>query len=182
MKVIQTQFRGLCILEPKVFEDQRGYFMEAYSAQTLKDVGLEANFVQDNQSFSGANVVRGLHFQNAPYAHSKLIRVLSGTILDIALDLRRDEPTFGKHFAMELSSRDKKQLYIPKGFAHGFRVLEGDTTIFYKCDTYYYPQSEGGILYNDPALSIDWGISDDNVIVSEKDKKNPLLANATFNF
>ncbi|MEJ1239087.1 dTDP-4-dehydrorhamnose 3,5-epimerase [Chryseolinea sp. T2] len=182
MKLIETGFRGLAALEPKVFGDARGYFMESYNARVLTDLGLEANFVQDNQSFSTQGVVRGLHYQNAPYAQTKLVRVLQGKILDVVVDLRRAEPTFGKWFSVELSSENKKQLYVPKGFAHGFAVLSDTAEILYKCDAYYNKESEGGLYFNDPALKIDWQISPDAAVLSDKDRVNPMLINAVHNF
>ncbi len=182
MKVTKTEFEGLCVLEPAVLEDARGYFMESFNARVLENAGLKADFLQDNQSFSTAGVLRGLHYQSAPYAQTKLVRVLAGTILDVVVDLRREQPTFGKCFTIELSSRNKKQLYVPKGFAHGFSVLGDSAAILYKCDNYYNRDSEGGILYSDPALSIDWRLPEDKIVLSEKDARNPRLAEATFKF
>ncbi|MBA4056402.1 MAG: dTDP-4-dehydrorhamnose 3,5-epimerase [Marivirga sp.] len=182
MKLIETGFTGLYILEPIVFEDARGYFMESFNVRTLINAGLEANFIQDNQSFSVEGVLRGLHYQNVPYAQTKLVRVLSGSILDVVVDLRKDEPTFGKNYTVELSSENKRQLYVPKGFAHGFSVLSGSAEILYKCDNYYNREAEGGLLYNDPVLGIDWGIPENKIILSDKDAKNPTLAKATFIF
>ncbi|MGC3945935.1 MAG: dTDP-4-dehydrorhamnose 3,5-epimerase [Chryseolinea sp.] len=182
MKLIETGFRGLAVLEPKVFGDARGYFMESYNARVIADLGLEANFVQDNQSFSTQGVVRGLHYQNAPHAQTKLVRVLHGKILDVVVDLRRAEPTFGKWFSVELSSENKRQLYVPKGFAHGFAVLSDTAEILYKCDAYYNKESEGGLYFNDPALKIDWQISPDAAVLSDKDRVNPMLTNAVYNF
>jgi dTDP-4-dehydrorhamnose 3,5-epimerase len=182
MKLIETGFKGLVLLEPKVFGDNRGYFMESYNAKMLKSLGLDAEFIQDNQSSSKYGVVRGLHYQNAPYAQTKLLRVLSGTILDVVVDLRRDQPTFGKPYAIEISAENKRQIYVPKGFAHGFSVLSEAAEILYKCDNYYHPEAEGGVLYNDPALSIDWGIKHELISLSEKDKKNPVLAEAIIKF
>lgn len=182
MTVTETGFNGLAILEPKVFADSRGYFMESYNVRALKELGFDANFIQDNQSFSTSGVVRGLHYQNAPHAQTKLVRVLQGRILDVVVDLRRGESTFGKWYSVELSSENKKQLYVPKGFAHGFAVLSETAVILYKCDEYYSKESEGGLLYNDPSLSIDWGIPPDSVILSDKDRLNPILVNANFKF
>lgn len=182
MTLTETGFRGLVILEPRVFGDARGYFLESFNARALEQLGLDARFVQDNQSFSTAGVVRGLHYQNAPYAQTKLVRVLAGRILDVVVDLRREEPTFGKSYAIELSADNKKQLYVPKGFAHGFAVLSESAELFYKCDNYYNKGSEGGLYYNDPVLEIDWRIPDSKVVLSEKDSVNPLLADAIFNF
>lgn len=182
MKVTETGFRGLAVLEPKVFGDARGYFLESFNARVLGQLGFDAGFVQDNQSFSTAGVLRGLHYQNAPYAQTKLVRVLAGRILDVVVDLRREEPTFGKWYSVELSSENKKQLYVPKGFAHGFAVLSETAEILYKCDNYYNKESEGGLYYDDPALNIDWGVSKDQVILSDKDKVNPMLDKATYFF
>ena len=182
MNLIQTSFKGLVVLEPKVFGDSRGYFMESYSARTLQELGLPADFVQDNQSFSTAGVVRGLHYQNAPHAQTKLVRVLSGSILDVVVDLRRTEATFAKWYAIELSAENKRQLYVPRGFAHGFAVLSESAEILYKCDNYYNKQSEGGLYYNDPAIGIDWRGLADNALLSEKDNVNPMLADATYFF
>jgi dTDP-4-dehydrorhamnose 3,5-epimerase len=182
MTLTETGFKGLVILEPSVFGDARGYFFESFNARALEQLGLDARFVQDNQSFSTAGVVRGLHYQNAPYAQTKLVRVLAGSILDVVVDLRREEPTFGKSYTIELSAGNKKQLYVPKGFAHGFAVLSESAELFYKCDNYYNKGSEGGLYYNDPVLEIDWRIPDSGVVLSEKDSVNPLLADAIFNF
>ena len=156
MQVIKTDFRDLIVLKPKVLGDERGYFMESYNREALLKEGIDIIFVQDNQSSSVKGVLRGLHFQNAPYAQTKLVRVLSGSILDVVVDLRKGEKTFGKYFSIELSSDNKKQLLVPKGFAHGFIVLSERAEVFYKCDKYYQPSAEGGIFYNDPALDIDW--------------------------
>jgi dTDP-4-dehydrorhamnose 3,5-epimerase len=182
MKLIETGFQGLVLLEPKVFGDNRGHFMESFNLKTLKGLGLDAEFIQDNQSRSHHGVIRGLHYQNQPYAQTKLLRVLSGTILDVVVDLRRDQPTFGKHYAVELSAENNRQIYVPKGFAHGFSVLSEVADVLYKCDNYYHPEAEGGVLYNDPALKIDWGIQFDKISLSEKDKKNPVLAEAIIRF
>lgn len=182
MKLSETGFNGLYILEPAVFKDNRGYFMESYNEKVLSGLGLRTDFIQDNQSFSTAGVIRGLHFQNAPYAQTKLVRVLAGSILDVVVDLRREEPTFGKNYTIELSAENKKQLYVPKGFAHGFSVLSQSAEILYKCDNYYNKEAEGGLLYNDPVLEIDWGIPLHLVVLSDKDAKNPPLADAHFKF
>lgn len=182
MKLSETGFKGLVVLEPRVFGDARGYFMESFNARTLGDLGMDAKFVQDNQSFSSFGVVRGLHYQNAPHAQTKLIRVLSGRILDVVVDLRRSESTFGKWYSVELSSENKKQLYVPRGFAHGFSVLSDTAEILYKCDSYYNKESEGGLYYDDPTLGIDWGIPTEKVLLSEKDKLNPMLVSAVFSF
>lgn len=176
MRVIKTDIEGVYILEPEIFGDNRGYFFESYNAQRFKEAtGLDVVFVQDNESRSSEGVVRGLHFQLPPYAQSKLVRVVAGAILDVAVDIRRGSPTFGQYVAVELSGDNHRQLFIPRGFAHGFRVLRGDAILQYKCDNMYAPQSEGSILWNDPALNIDWGISADRAILSAKDTTAPTL-------
>ncbi len=175
MKVTETPFDGLRILEPRVFEDTRGFFFESYNSQSLAKVGIKIEFVQDNQSRSSQHVIRGLHFQHPPHAQTKLVRVLQGTILDAVVDLRSDQATFGKVFTVKLSSDNKKQLIVPKGFAHGFSVLSPFAEILYKCDTYYSPGHEGGIRYNDPDLGIDWEVPGGLEIVSHKDLALPGL-------
>lgn len=182
MRLIETGFDDLYIIEPKVIEDERGYFMESYHYEVLKSKGVDIRFIQDNQSRSRKGVLRGLHFQNAPYAQTKLIRTLSGTILDVALDLRKEKSTFGKVFTLELSAQNKKQVLVPKGFAHGFLVLSDEAEILYKCDETYHPEAEGGIICTDPELNIEWGISLDQVILSKRDQQHPTLAKAKFNF
>jgi dTDP-4-dehydrorhamnose 3,5-epimerase len=182
MNVVSTDFKGLLVLEPMVLGDSRGYFMESYNKKTLLDVGIDVNFIQDNQSSSKRGVLRGLHFQNAPHAQSKLVRVLSGSILDVVVDLRKDQSTYGKYFSLELSADNKKQLLVPKGFAHGFVVLSEQAEVFYKCDEYYQSQADGGILYNDPALAIDWKFKTEELTLSEKDKTHPTLSIAKFKF
>lgn len=176
MRVIKTDIDGVYILEPEIFGDNRGYFFESYNARRFKEAtGLDVVFVQDNESRSSEGVVRGLHFQLPPYAQSKLVRVVAGAILDVAVDIRRGSPTFGQYVAVELSGDNHRQLFIPRGFAHGFRVLRGDAILQYKCDNMYAPQSEGSILWNDRALNIDWGISADRAILSAKDTTAPTL-------
>ena len=182
MVVRNTPIKDLLILEPQVFEDSRGYFFEAYNKQKLVNAGLNIDFVQDNQSKSSYGVLRGLHFQKNPKAQTKLVRVLEGAIFDIAVDCRIGSPTFGKWFGIELSSENKKQLLVPQGFAHGFSVLSQTTIVFYKCDELYSPEYDAGIAYNDPTLNIDWKIPAENIILSEKDKKLPLLKNVEINF
>ena len=182
MNVIKTEFPELFIIEPKVFGDARGYFFESYNEKIMTDAGIQTVFRQDNQSFSKYGVVRGLHFQLNPYSQTKLIRVLEGMIYDVALDLRKGSPTFGKWFGIELSAINKRQLYVPNGFAHGFSVLSEHTIILYKCDNFYHPQSEGGILYNDPALGIDWKVDTDKAIISDKDKILPTFDQVETNF
>lgn len=180
MPFSETGIPGLLIFEPKVFQDSRGHFFESYNTQTFLQQGINIKFVQDNQSKSCYGVIRGLHFQNPPHAQSKLVRALAGRILDVAVDIRTGSPTFGKVFAIELSAENKKQLFIPAGFAHGFSVLSEVAEVMYKCDNYYNKESEGGIIYNDPALNIDWQIPADKAIVSEKDLINaPLEAQSS---
>ena len=168
MKVQQTGFEGLYIIQPSVFEDKRGYFFESWNQQKFRDQGLDFKFVQDNQSMSAANVLRGLHFQVPPWEQGKLVQVTQGSALDVVVDLRKDQPTFGQNYKLVLSSREKNMLWIPPGFAHGFLTLEDNTVFFYKCTQLYNKESERAILWNDPQLNIDWGI--ENPVVSEKDK------------
>ena len=175
MQITPTPFSGLFLITPKVFGDQRGYFFEAWNEKQWADAGIQAAFVQDNQSGSMANVIRGLHFQVPPHAQAKLVRVVRGGVLDVVVDLRRKEPTFGQHFSVELSDKNHQMLYIPEGFAHGFRTLENDTVFFYKCTQFYHKESERSILWNDPDLGIDWGT--DKPILSEKDQDAPLFRN-----
>lgn len=179
MKVTETFLKGCFIVEPQLFSDQRGYFFESFNADKFnKAIGKEVNFVQDNQSFSKRGVVRAIHYQTGEYAQAKLVRVLSGKVLDVAVDLRKDSPTFGKHFSIELSSENKKQLFIPRGFGHGFAVLSETAEFFYKCDNYYNKVSEGGIIFNDAELNIDWKLREEEIQVSEKDKQLPNFKNA----
>ncbi len=173
MNVFPTAFRDLIILEPVLFKDERGFFMEAYNQRTFSALGLNYNFIQDNHSKSRYGVLRGLHFQKAPYAQTKLVRVLSGRILDVVVDLRAEEPTYGRHLSVELSAENGRQLLVPKGFAHGFVVLSEHAEVLYKCDEYYNKDSEGGIRFDDPDLKIDWSIPHDRIIISEKDLKLP---------
>lgn len=175
MPFIPTTFPGLMVVEPKIFEDSRGYFFEAYNERSFGENKINISFVQDNQSCSSYGVVRGLHYQAPPYAQTKLVRVLSGIILDIVVDLRSGSPAYGQVFSIELSAENKKQLLVPKGFAHGFSVLSEKAEVLYKCDEYYHKESEKGILYNDPALGIDWKIPANKVVVSDKDKLLPLF-------
>jgi len=182
MKIIETPIPGLFVLEPRVFADERGYFFESYNESKFKKEGLVYQFVQDNESKSHHGVIRGLHYQLEPYAQTKVIRVIRGTVYDVAVDLRKGSPTFGKWFGVEVSATNKKQFYIPKGFAHGFSVLSKYAIFSYKCDNFYNPASEGGVRYDDPALGIDWLIDKKEAIVSEKDKILPLLDDAKMNF
>lgn len=182
MPFIETGFPGLLVFEPAVFEDIRGYFFESYNEKIFNSQGIETRFVQDNQSSSFYGVIRGLHYQLNPKAQSKLVRVLTGKILDVVVDIRKGSPTFGKNFTLELSANNRKQLYIPKGFAHGFSVLSEKAEVFYKCDEFYSREHEGGIQHNDPELYIEWGIPEDKKVVSEKDGSFPLFANCKNNF
>ena len=175
MKVIKTDIEGVFIIEPIVFEDERGYFFESYNQADLKKQGIDYNFIQDNQSKSKYGTIRGIHFQKGEFSQAKLVRVLEGTVLDVAVDLRKNSPTFGKHVAVELSAENKRQLMIPRGFGHGFSVLSETAVFAYKCDNVYNKASECGIRYNDPTLNIDWKINTDKAILSEKDKHNFLL-------
>ena len=170
---IPTTLPGLTIIEPAVFEDDRGFFFESYNEKYYRDNGVIMEFVQDNQSHSIYGVIRGLHFQSPPYSQTKLVRVLQGTIIDVAVDLRKGSPTYGQSFSIELSHDNKKQLLIPKGFAHGFSVLSETADVLYKCDAYYHKDSESGILFNDPDLAIDWRIPPEKTVVSDKDKTLP---------
>jgi len=182
MPFTTTEFPGLLVFDPVVHKDERGYFFESYNEQAWEKQGISIRFVQDNQSFSRRGVIRGLHYQLEPYPQSKLIRVLSGRIIDVAVDLRRGSPTYGSHMAIELSAENKKQFFIPAGFAHGFSVLSESAEISYKCDGFYHKDSEGGIRYDDPQLSIDWKVSADEAIVSGKDRELPLFASCRNNF
>ena len=179
MDFIATELEGCYIIEPKVFADDRGYFMESFNENTFqKGTETSTHFVQDNQSFSSKGVLRGLHYQAGEHAQAKLIRVLSGEVLDIAVDIRPNSKTYGKHVSIVLSGENQKQLFIPKGFAHGFLVLSKTATFFYKCDNFYNKESEGGIIYNDPTLNINWGFLEKELLISEKDKVQPTLDKA----
>jgi dTDP-4-dehydrorhamnose 3,5-epimerase len=182
MPFTETGIPGLLVYEPKVFNDNRGYFFESYSARAFEEYGLNLPFVQDNQARSTFGVLRGLHYQLEPYAQTKLIRVLEGRIIDAVVDIRKGSPTYGKSFAIELSAENKLQLLVPKGFAHGYSVISPTAEVMYKCDNFYHKASEGGIIYNDPALKIDWGIDLEEALVSEKDLVLPTLENSTHNF
>lgn len=176
MELIQTEIDGVFIIEPRVFGDSRGYFFESFNAREFAEkTGLHINFVQDNESMSHYGVLRGLHFQCPPFAQSKLVRVVKGRVLDVAVDIRANSPTFGKHITVELSEGNHRQFFMGKGFAHGFSVLSEQAIFQYKCDEFYAPQSEGAIAWNDPDLGIDWGIPEKDVLLSEKDKHHPLL-------
>jgi len=176
MKIEATALEGCFIIHDTVFEDSRGYFFESFNRDTFyKQTGFDTNFVQDNQSSSSKGVLRGLHFQRGEFAQAKLVRVLQGKVLDVVVDIRKDSATYGKHVALELSDTSHTQLYIPRGFAHGFLVLSERAVFFYKCDNYYNKQAEGGIMYNDPSLQIDWKLPAEELILSDKDKQNPFL-------
>ena len=183
MKLVPTNIEGVFIIEPRLFGDERGYFFEAFSQRRFEELtGIHTAFVQDNESRSVKGVVRGLHFQLPPHAQSKLVRVVRGKILDVAVDIRRGSPTFGRHVAVELSDENHRQLFIPRGFAHGFSVLEGEAIVEYKCDNYYAPDCEGGIAWDDPALGIDWQLPAADVILSAKDADRCTLADAPHDF
>lgn len=182
MPFIETGLPGLKVFEPKVFADARGYFFESFNKNTFSEAGITAEFVQDNESKSVRGVLRGLHYQLNPMAQAKLVRVVEGEVVDVAVDIRKGSPTFGKSYSIVLSAENKKQLYIPRGFAHGFAVLS-DTCIFqYKCDNFYSKESEGGIIFNDADLNIDWMIKPEEAIVSDKDKVLPTFKNCSNNF
>lgn len=182
MSFHKTDIPGLLVFEPKVFEDSRGYFFESFNEKIFAQEGIDCRWVQDNQSSSSYGVIRGLHYQLNPNAQTKLIRVLQGSILDVVVDIRKGSPSFGKIFSIELSDKNKKQLFVPAGFAHGFSVLSEKAIVFYKCDAFYNKETESGIRYDDPELKIDWKISLAKAIVSEKDIQLPLLADCKNNF
>lgn len=174
MNIISTSIDGVFIVEPRVFGDARGYFFESFSARDFAAAtGIDVTFVQDNESFSRYGVLRGLHFQLPPHAQSKLVRVVRGAVLDVAVDLRAGSPTYGQHVAVELSADNHRQFFMPKGFAHGFSVLSPEVIFQYKCDNYYHPESEGALAWDDPDLAIDWQLPADQVLLSEKDKHHP---------
>lgn len=176
MNVIKTDIEGVVVIEPKVFGDERGYFFESFNAERFfAETGIDVAFVQDNESRSKRGVLRGLHFQREPYAQAKLVRVVQGRVIDVAVDIRPGSPTFGKYVATELSGENHRQMFIPKGFAHGYVVLEDDTVFQYKCDEYYHPESEAGIAWNDPQIGIEWPLSEDEIILSNKDRKHLTL-------
>ena len=179
MNIIQTNIPEVVIIEPKVFGDNRGYFFESFSERDFSANVREVKFVQDNESMSCYGVVRGLHFQKPPHAQSKLVRVVKGKVLDVAVDIRKGSPTFGQHVAVELSEENHRQLFIPRGFAHGFAVLSDHAVFQYKCDDYYAPETEGAIAWDDPEIGIDWKIPEDKVILSPKDANHPELKDST---
>ena len=182
MKITETGFPGLLIIEPQVWPDPRGYFFESFSGKRFRDAGIDFQPVQDNESSSTKGVIRGLHYQLNPEAQSKLIRVVEGEVFDVALDIRKGSPTYGKWYGITLSALSKKMLFIPKGFAHGFSVLSERCILQYKCDNYYSPLAERGIRFDDPEIAIDWRIKPDAIIVSQKDSGHPGLRNAESNF
>ena len=182
MNVIETEIPGVVIIEPRIFNDARGYFFESFSQREFADKVADITFVQDNESKSSYGVMRGLHYQKPPYTQSKLVRVVKGAVLDVAVDVRKGSPTYGKHVAVELSEENHKQFFIPKGFAHGFVVLSQEAIFQYKCDNFYAPQSEGGISILDESLGIDWRIPMDKAILSDKDMKHPKLSDAPVDF
>ncbi len=182
MPFLSTDIPGLLVFEPLVFEDSRGYFYESYNENVFREQGIDLRWVQDNQSSSVYGVIRGLHYQLPPYSQAKLIRVMRGKILDVVVDIRKGSPDYGKSYCKVLSAKNKRQLFIPRGFAHGFSVLSEKAEVFYKCDAFYNKASEAGILYNDPALNIDWRIPAKDAIISEKDMDLPLLADSSNSF
>lgn len=182
MPFIPTPIPDLLVFEPRVFEDSRGYFFESYNEASFAAEGVHYRFVQDNQARSSYGVIRGLHYQLAPYSQTKLVRVLSGAILDVAVDIRKGSPTYGEAYTIELTAENRRQLLVPKGFAHGYAVLSETAEVLYKCDAFYHKESEGGIAWNDPALAIDWRIPADQAIISEKDQHHPGIAGCLNNF
>ena len=182
MEVIKTELEGVVIIEPRIFKDVRGYFFESFSQKEFNEKVMPVNFVQDNESMSSYGVMRGLHYQRMPYTQSKLVRCVKGAVLDVAVDIRKGSPTFGKHVAVELTEENHRQLFIPRGFAHGFAVLSDVAVFQYKCDNFYAPQADAGIQLLDEALGIDWKIPTTEAILSEKDLKQPLLGEAVLDF
>lgn len=180
MNIIETNIEGVIIIEPRLFEDERGYFFESFNQKEFQEKVCKTTFIQDNESKSSYGVIRGLHFQKPPFAQSKLVRVVKGSVLDVAVDIRKGSPTFGQHVAVELTEDNHRQFFIPRGFAHGFSVLSKEVISQYKCDNFYAPQSEGAIAWDDPDLGIDWQISIDEILLSEKDKSHPKLAEIIF--
>ncbi len=182
MEVIKTDIEGVVIIEPRIFKDDRGYFYESFSQREFEEKVCRTTFVQDNQSKSSYGVLRGLHFQKPPYCQSKLVRCIKGTVLDVAVDIRKGSPTFGKYVAVELSEENHRQFFVPRGFAHGFAVLTPEAVFQYKCDNFYNKESEGSVAWNDPQLAIDWRIPADKVLLSEKDKLSKNIADAEYLF
>ena len=179
MKITKTALDGVVIIEPQVFEDARGYFFESWNKAKMEEAGLNYDFIQDNQSKSCYGTIRGIHFQKGEFSQAKLVRVLQGTVLDVAVDLRKDSKTFGQHVAVELSEENKRQLMIPRGFGHGFSVLTPTAVFAYKCDNVYNKASEAGIRFDDPALGIDWKVKPEEAVLSDKDKILPFLKDVT---
>ena len=175
MEVIKTDIEGVVIIEPRLFKDARGYFFESFSQREFDEKVGHIEFCQDNESMSSYGVMRGLHFQRPPYTQSKLVRCVKGAVLDVAVDIRKGSPTYGKHIAVELSGENHRQLFIPRGFAHGFSVLSDEVVFQYKCDNFYAPSEEGALAWDDPKLGIDWGIPEEAVLLSEKDRQHPSL-------
>lgn len=176
MNVIKTDIEGVVVIEPRIFDDARGYFFESYSKRRFDEVVRPIEFVQDNESMSTRGVIRGLHFQRPPFSQSKLVRCVRGAVLDVVVDIRRGSPTYGRHIAVELTGENRRQLFVPRGFAHGFAVLSDEAVFQYKCDNYYHPESEGGISIADHSLGIDWRIDPAEAILSEKDLRNPMFS------
>lgn len=179
MKAIETGLQGLFLLEPKVYADHRGYFLETFNERSFSSLGFKYNFVQDNESFSKYGTIRGMHFQKGEFAQAKLVRVIKGAVQDVVVDIRKESPTFGKSFSSILTDEDKRMMLIPRGFAHGFAVLSESAIFSYKCDNFYSAANEGGLNYADPALNIDWQIPTDKRVLSDKDKVNPSLKELT---
>ena len=182
MEVIKTEIEGVVIIEPRIFKDDRGYFYESVSQREFEEKVCRTTFVQDNQSKSSYGVVRGLHFQKPPYSQSKLVRCIKGAVLDVAVDIRKGSPTFGKYVAVELTEDNHRQFFVPRGFAHGFAVLSGEAVFQYKCDNFYNKESEGSVAWNDPELAIDWRIPAEKVLLSEKDKQSKTISDADYLF
>lgn len=182
MKIIDTPIKDLLIIEPRVFGDSRGYFFESFNEKVFEDYGLNYNFVQDNESKSIFGVLRGLHYQLAPYSQAKLVRVVKGSVYDVAVDLRKGSPTYSKWFGVELTDENKKLFLIPEGFAHGFVVLSEEVVFQYKCTDFYHPESERGIIFNDPELNIDWKLKEKDIHLSKKDSELPILSKSEHNF
>lgn len=182
MNIIQTKIEGVVIIEPRVFADDRGYFFESFSQKQFEEEVCQTTFVQDNESKSTYGVLRGLHFQKPPFAQSKLVRVVKGKVLDVAVDIRKGSPTFGEYVSVELTAENKRQFFVPRGFAHGFVVLSKEAIFQYKCDNYYAPQSEGSVIWNDKTIGIDWQIPEEDILLSEKDTVAPSLLESETEF
>lgn len=181
MNFVKTLIPGIVIIEPKIFGDHRGYFLESFNQKQFEENVQKITFIQDNESKSTRGVLRGLHFQKPPFSQAKLVRCIQGKVLDVVVDVRKNSPTYGRHITVELSEENKKQLFVPRGFAHGYSVLEDNTIFAYKCDNYYHPKEEGGIIYNDIDLSIDWLLKVDETILSKKDKQLKTLKELRIN-